>query len=62
MPAPGNSKNAALVRAVADANVKIAVKRLTERSEVLRELVANKQLMIVGAMADIATGRVTLLT
>jgi carbonic anhydrase len=62
VPAPGNSKNAALVQAVADANVKIAARRLTERSEVLSGLVASKQLMIVGGMANIATGRVTLLT
>jgi carbonic anhydrase len=47
---------------VAEANVRIAAKRLTERSEVLSGLVASKQLMIVGGMADIATGRVTLLT
>jgi carbonic anhydrase len=60
VPAPGNSKNAALVQAVAEANVKIATKRLTENSDVLRGLVASKELMVVGAMNDIATGRVTL--
>lgn len=56
---PHSSKNGKLVQAVADANVAIAVRQLTERSEVLRALVAAKELAIVPAMNDIATGRVT---
>ena len=60
VPAPGNSKNAALVQAVAEANVRIATKLLVDRSEVLRGLVVARELMIVGAMSDIASGRVTL--
>lgn len=62
VPDPHNSKNTALVQAVADANVKIAVRELTERSEVLRSLVAAKELAIVSAMCDISTGRVTFTT
>jgi carbonic anhydrase len=54
-----SSKNKAFVQAVADTNVKLAVAELTKRSSVLKELVAAKQLVIVGAMHDIATGRVT---
>ncbi len=54
-----NSSNKKLVQAVADANVVIAAQQLTERSAVLRELVAAGQLMIVSAMHDLATGEVT---
>ena len=54
-----SSKNAKLVQAVADANAKLAAKMLMDRSEVLRELVDNKQLVIAAAMHDVATGKVT---
>lgn len=54
-----NSKNKKYVQAVADRNVEIAAKQLTEKSEVLRELVAAGQLQIVSAMHDLATGKVT---
>jgi len=54
-----NAKNKAYVQAVADANAKIATRQLPDRSEVLRGLVAAKELKIVAAMNDIATGRVT---
>lgn len=54
-----NSKNKALVQAVADQNAKDAVKALTDRSEVLRQLVAEGQLRIASAMHDVGTGRVT---
>ncbi len=53
-----SSKNKAFVQATADANVLLTVKKLTDRSEVLRELVAQKQLVIVAAMHDISTGTV----
>ena len=54
-----SSKNAKLVQAVADANARLAAKMLMDRSEVLRELVDNKQLVISAAMHDVATGKVT---
>ena len=54
-----SSSNAAFVQQVADANVKLAVQALTERSQVMSDLVNEGKLEIVGAMYDIATGRVT---
>lgn len=53
-----NAKNAAFVQAVAETNVKMAVAALTARSRVLKNRVAAGQLRIVGAMHDLATGRV----
>ena len=59
--APGDhtSKNKDFVQQVAIANAKLASENLTKTSDVLRDLVATKQLKIVSAMHDIATGRVT---
>lgn len=59
--APGvqTSKNADFVQQVAITNAKLAAENLTKGSEVLRDLVAAKQLKIVSAMHDVATGRVT---
>ncbi len=54
-----SSGNAAFVQKVADANVELAVSALTDRSAVLHDLVERGELKIVGAMYDIATGRVT---
>lgn len=61
--APGDhtSKNADFVQQVAITNAKLAAENLTKTSSVLRDLVAEKQLAIVAAMHDIATGRVTFL-
>jgi carbonic anhydrase len=56
-----SSKNKALVQAVADKNALLAAKALTERSEVLRELVEQKQLVIAAAMHDVNTGAVRFL-
>jgi len=59
--APGEhtSKNKDFVQQVAIANAKLAAENLTKTSDVLRDLVAAKQLQIVSAMHDVATGRVT---
>ncbi len=54
-----NSQNSAFVQKVADENVRQNVKSLTDRSPVLSDLVAAKQLKVVGSMHDISTGRVT---
>jgi carbonic anhydrase len=54
-----DSKNAAFVQAVAENNVTMGVAMLTKKSAVLKELVAAKRLRIVGAMHDVATGRVS---
>lgn len=54
-----DSKNAAFVQAVAENNVKLGVAMLTRKSPIMKELVAAKRLRIVGAMHDLATGRVS---
>ncbi len=59
VPAAGLSKDKALVQRVAEANVRNAVQQLTAKSDVLKGLVASGDLVIAGAMHDIATGRVT---
>jgi len=50
------SGNKVFVQKVADENVRLNVKVLTERSVVLRELVDEGKLKIVGAMHDVHTG------
>ena len=52
------SKNYKLVQKVADQNVLLGVASLTQRSTVLKELVDSGQLKIIGAMYDVATGKV----
>ncbi len=54
-----NSKNKAFVQAVTEANVRLNVRALTDRSIVMQELVKQGQLKVVGAMYNISTGRVT---
>jgi carbonic anhydrase len=56
---PQTSANKKLVQAVADQNVIDTVAKLTEKSEVLSALVAEGKLKIVGAMHDVATGRIS---
>ena len=53
------SKNKAFVQMVADENVRLTVQALTERSSILKDLVARNRLKVVGAMHDVATGRVS---
>ncbi len=56
-----NSKNAAFVSAVAHENVRQTVNNILERSVVIAELVDRGRLKVVGAMYDVATGKVTFL-
>jgi carbonic anhydrase len=56
---PQTSKNKKLVQAVADQNAKDAAAALTERSEVLRELIGQGKLKIVSAMHDVGSGKIT---
>lgn len=51
--------NKAFVQRVADENVRLTVRAMTERSAVLRALVVGDRLKVVGAMHDVATGRVS---
>jgi carbonic anhydrase len=54
-----SSKNKAFVQQVAEANVRLTVQALTDRSSILSDLAAQEQLQVVGAMQDISTGRVS---
>lgn len=54
-----NSKNAAFVEEVAQANVEITVEEVLDRSEILRDMAAKGQIKVVGAMLDVETGKVT---
>ncbi len=53
------SKNKAFVQAVAHENVEMTVQNIVERSPVMRQLVQDGKLIVVGAMHDVATGQVT---
>lgn len=54
-----SSGNAPFVQAVAESNVGLTVKAITDRSDVLREMHANGEISIVGAMYDVSSGKVT---
>ena len=56
-----NASNKAFVDAVTRANVELNVKALIDRSAVLRELVEDEQLKVVGGIYDLKTGRVAFL-
>ncbi len=58
---PRSSQNKAFVDRVVRKNVELNVANLTERSAVLRELVEQGKLKIVGAVYDLKSGRVTFL-
>ena len=55
---PRNSANAGFVQAVAEMNVQLTMKKLLDRSVVLREMVDKSELGLVGAMYDVTTGKV----
>lgn len=57
-----SSKNHEFVEAVAETNVRFAVKALTEKSAVLKEMVDAGTVKVVGGLYDIETGLVTLLS
>ncbi len=59
---PANSSNSALVKAVTEANAKMSAAALTQKSQILKELVASKQLRIASAVHDVTTGRVNFLS
>lgn len=61
VPGEHTSKNADFVQQVAIANARLGVERLSDMSDVLRGRVAAKQLKIVSAMHDVATGRIAFL-
>lgn len=53
-----NSKNIDFVNAVAKKNVEMAIEDIRHRSSVLKEMEDNGEISIVGAMYDIADGKV----
>jgi carbonic anhydrase len=56
-----SSKNAAFVDDVGRENVRQMVRQLTERSPILKDLVASGALKIAGGFQDLGTGRVAFL-
>lgn len=57
-PSRRNSGNAEFVQAVVDKNVDLAVQSIRDRSEILRDQEQAGEIAIVGAVYDVATGRV----
>lgn len=55
------SQNAAFVDAAAEANVRLTVDEIPQRSDVLAKLAETRDIEIVGAMYDVATGVVRFL-
>lgn len=53
-----NSSNSSFVENVADLNVHLNVQKIVEESKILRDMVDNDEIAIVGAMYDVAIGKV----
>jgi carbonic anhydrase len=56
---PRNSKNYKFVEKVAEANVKLTMQNIREKSPILRGMIDRGEVILVGAMLDISTGTVT---
>ena len=54
-----SSGNPEFVQAVADKNVELTITNIKNQSAVLKEMVDNGEIQIVGAMYDVASGKVT---
>ena len=54
-----NSKNAEFVEEVSHLNVRLTVQNILDQSPIMKEMVDNGELMVVGAMHDVSTGKVT---
>lgn len=55
---PRNSKNDAFVQSVAEANVRLVMQQIRERSPVLREMLDAGTVGLAGGMYDLSTGEV----
>jgi carbonic anhydrase len=55
---PRNSKNRDFVGKVAEANVRLVMQQIRERSPILREMLDKGQIGLVGGMYDLSTGKV----
>ncbi len=53
-----NSHNDAFVQRVAIENIKLALKRIREKSSILNEMEKKSEIIIVGAIYDLETGKV----
>jgi len=54
-----NSKNDSYVHAVCEQNVRLTVENIRKNSPILAEMKKNKQLIIIGGVYDMDSGRVT---
>jgi carbonic anhydrase len=59
--APRNSQNLEYVDKVAEANVRLVMRQIRERSPVLREMLDQGKIALVGGMYDLSTGRIRFL-
>jgi carbonic anhydrase len=55
---PRNSKNYSFVDRVSEANVRLVMKEIRERSPILREMLDKGEINLVGGMYDLSTGKV----
>ena len=55
---PRTSKNYEFVDEVSEANVRLVMQQIRERSPILREMIDNGQIGLVGGMYDLSTGEV----
>lgn len=55
---PRTSKNPDFVDEVAEANVRLVMQQIPARSEILREMIDQGQIKVVGGMYDVSTGKV----
>jgi carbonic anhydrase len=55
---PRNSKNYSFVDQVSEANVRLVLKEIPERSPILREMIDKGEIKLVGGMYDLTTGKV----
>jgi carbonic anhydrase len=55
------ASNPAFVEAVCDENVKLAMQEIQKQSPILREMQSNKEIIIVGGVYDMKTGKVQIL-
>lgn len=53
-----NAQNAEFVQKVAEKNVELTLQQISEKSEVLREMLQENAIGVVGAMYDVNTGTV----
>jgi carbonic anhydrase len=56
--APRTSKNLEFVDKVAEANVRLVMRQIQERSPILRDMINDHQIGVVGGIYDLATGEV----